>query len=295
METLEQCPLCVSPDVSTSLRVIDHHLTQEIFTVASCSSCGFAFTNPRPSAQELGHYYASANYISHSNRQRGLVASLYYFARSIALRSKYHTITRLTGGKSLLDYGCGAGAFLAHMRARGYSVEGVEPGAEARILASQTASCTVHTSLDDIGPRQYDVITLWHVLEHVSDPSETLHRLKQLLSPTGVLLIAVPDLSSWDAQHYGPFWAALDVPRHLSHFRPLDLHLLAQNQELQLAATHRQWFDAVYISLLSERYSGHGAAVSLFLGVAKGCWSNLFALFTGRSTSSTLFVLKSRH
>ncbi|QQR88142.1 MAG: class I SAM-dependent methyltransferase [Flavobacteriales bacterium] len=295
MENLEQCPLCKNRGLNTFLNVPDHYLTKEVFTLTRCTHCGFAFTNPRPNPNELGRYYGSSNYISHSNRARGLVPALYYLARSIALRAKRRMIARLTSGKTVLDYGCGAGAFLAHMRSCGYTVEGVEPGDEARAIARRTASCPVHPSLADLTQHRFDVITLWHVLEHVPDPTQTLLQLTSLLSPNGILLIAVPDVSSWDSQHYGSLWAALDVPRHLSHFRPRDLHHLAGQSGLRLALTKRLWFDALYISMLSERYAGRGPIPALVLGLAKGTYSNLVALSTGRSTSSMLYVLKKTH
>lgn len=292
METLTHCPLCDCPGLNSDFRVVDHHLSKEVFTISHCTRCGFRFTNPRPDTSELGHYYASNNYISHSNNERGIIPQLYYFARSIALRSKSRIITRLSNGKTLLDYGCGAGAFLAYMRANGYTVEGVEPGDAARKAAQIIASCPVHASLDRVTHARFSVVTLWHVLEHVKDPGETLGQLAQRLTPDGVLLVAVPDLSSWDAEHYGPLWAALDVPRHLSHFRPKDIDQVAQRNRLYVAARRRLWFDAPYISLLSERYSGRGTTSAMLLGLAKGGYSNLISLFTGRSTSSTLYVLK---
>lgn len=292
METLTHCPLCHHPGLNSDFRAVDHHLSKEVFTISLCTRCGFRFTNPRPDASELGRYYASNNYISHRNNERGIIPKLYYFARSIALRSKRRTITRFSNGKTLLDYGCGAGAFLAHMRAHGYTVEGIEPGEDARKAAQLIASCPVHESLDQVKHERFSVVTLWHVLEHVNDPGETLHALTNRLTPDGALLIAVPDLSSWDAEHYGHLWAALDVPRHLSHFRPIDIDLLSQRNGLYVEARRRLWFDAPYISLLSERYSGRGTTSALLLGMAKGGYSNLISLFTGRSTSSTLFVLK---
>lgn len=292
METLEHCPLCLNHELNRVLRAVDHHLSNEVFAISHCEQCGFLFTNPRPGTSELGRYYASSNYISHSNSKRGIIPWLYYFARSIALRSKHRTISKFSGGKTLLDYGCGAGSFLAHMRARGYSAEGVEPDDDARRAAQQTSSCPVHPSLDQVTHPLFSVVTLWHVLEHVTDPVDTIRKLGQRLTPNGVLLVAVPDISSWDAEHYGPKWAALDVPRHLSHFRPKDIDRVAQGAGLYVVARRRLWFDAPYISLLSERYSGRGRVSALLLGLLKGGYSNLISVFTGRSTSSTLFVLK---
>lgn len=294
METLLLCPLCKSPGSATIHRPIDHHLSQEPFQLARCPQCGFVFTNPRPLGAHIERYYASPNYISHQNGKPGLVPTLYYWARAVALRSKYRTVARHAIGRKLLDYGCGTGAFLAYMRTKRYHVTGMEPSANARAQATQIADCQVFASSQDMGDIRFNVITLWHVLEHVRDPQETLLHISGLLDTKGILLIAVPDITSWDAQHYGAHWAALDVPRHLSHFKPKDIQELADQCNLKLVTAHRMWFDALYISMLSEKYLGRNPVSAFVLGLAKGAISNLVSLVSGRSSSSTLFVLKSR-
>lgn len=294
METLLLCPLCKSPGSAIIQRPIDHHLTKEVFQLARCQQCGFVFTNPRPMGAHIERYYASPNYISHQNEKQGLVPTLYYWARAVALRSKYRTVGRYAVGRKLMDYGCGTGTFLAYMRTKGYLVTGLEPSANARAQAIQNAACPVFASRQEMGDLRFDVITLWHVLEHVPDPLESLLHISRLLDSNGILLIAVPDITSWDAQHYGAHWAALDVPRHLSHFRPRDIQVLADQCNMQLLTTHYMWFDAFYISMLSEKFLGRNPVSAFALGLAKGAFSNLISILSGRSSSSTLFVLKSR-
>lgn len=292
METITHCPLCNSTSSELYVSALDHHLTQRPFAIIRCTTCGFHFTNPRPSPSELGHYYSSDTYISHNNSGGGVVAKLYYWARRRALHGKLKTIRRLTDGRSLLDYGCGAGTFLAHMHRNGFRVKGIEPNDAARQTATYNGSLVVVPSLSALHGETFSVITLWHVLEHVHDLPETLTKLRSSLDPNGVLVIAVPDLTSWDAGHYAQHWAALDVPRHLSHFRPEDMQRLAQAHGLRIRSTQRLWLDAFYISMLSEKYRGRRPVLSLLLGCVVGCYSNLVSLLTGRSSSSTIHVLE---
>ena len=203
----------------------DHSISKEVFQVCTCASCGFTFTNPRPTPNELGRYYESEAYISHSNTSHSLQDKIYQLVRRRAIRQKHALIAAHEPQGRVLDIGCGTGQFLAYLMSRGYLVQGVEPSTLAREQAIADHALNVVPSLEQVQSQEnFQVVTMWHVLEHVPDVRATFKRLFALLGKRGLLVIAVPDRESWDAQHYGSDWAAYDVPRHLSHFRRADVH-----------------------------------------------------------------------
>ena len=293
MEQLANCPICQSDSLQEKLVVRDHFLSKEDFRVDECQSCGFRSTNPRPAQAAIGRYYQSGDYISHSNSKQGLQDRIYQLARTWALGNKYKLVRQFQAQGRVLDIGCGTGEFLAHLMSRGYLVEGVEPDLKAREQAIANHSIAVVPSVEQIPNKEYyQVITLWHVLEHVPDVRATFKKLFALLARRGILIIAVPDRESWDSDHYGSYWAAWDVPRHLSHFRRQDIHRLLHEHGFELLSTKKMWLDAFYIAMLSERYKGAGEISSLVRGIFIGAWSNLQSSFGKRPTSSTLYVAR---
>lgn len=265
----------------------------ESFSLVDCAECGFRFTNPRPTQNSIGRYYSADNYISHVNSSGSIQDKLYQLARKWGLRNKYKMIHRLQPHGKVLDVGCGTGEFLAHLMSRGYLVQGVEPSLKAREQVVANHGISVMPTLDLIpAQEQFQVVTLWHVLEHLPDLRSTFKKLFALLADRGVLIIAVPDRGSWDAAHYGPHWAAWDVPRHFSHFRQEDIHALLHEHGFQLISRQRMWMDAFYISLLSEGYGGASRPLAFLKGLVNGTWSNLLSALTNRPTSSSLYVAR---
>ncbi|MBK9175340.1 MAG: class I SAM-dependent methyltransferase [Flavobacteriales bacterium] len=293
MESVPACPICGEGSALPALVVKDHHLTQEEFELVDCRGCGMRRTNPRPTATAMGGYYASEEYLSHDASSGSLLARIYRMARSLALARKHRLIrAHVTGGR-LLDLGCGTGDQLAHLSARGYQVEGVEPGVRARETAIRQHALKVVPQLGDVpAEEQFQVITLWHVMEHLHELPHTVKRLNPMLAPGGLLFAAVPDRESWDCAHYGPFWAAWDVPRHIWHFRRQDMQRLLSANGFKLMKAGRMPLDAYFIALLSERYKGRPSPVCWILAVLVGTWSNLLATVGVRPSSSTLFIAR---
>ena len=293
LETLSGCPLCRSAALRTVLTVRDHSISQEWFTLQDCDACGFRFTNPRPEPARLGAYYKGENYISHSNAKHTFTDRLYQLARRVALRRKYALIKAHQPHGKALDVGCGTGEFLAYLKSRGYLVTGVEPDLGARESAIANLSLEVLPGIDAVPARgQFQVITLWHVLEHLPEIRSTFKKLHALLSDQGLLVIAVPDRGSWDAAHYGPDWAAYDVPRHLSHFRQQDVKGLLREHGFDLLRVSGMSMDAFYIAMLSERYRGASWGGALTKGILLGGWSDLLALLLNRPESSSLYIAR---
>lgn len=255
--SLSNCPLCSGQRLSDWIACTDYTVSKQTFNIQRCGNCGFALTNPRPANEELGRFYESDDYISHSNTSQGLVSKLYQWVRRYTMRKKVAMVRDLAGSTgALLDIGCGTGEFLRASRDAGWVVTGIEPSTAARAAAKANHQLATHDEphLNQLADGAYNVITLWHVLEHVPDLRGRMDTLKRLLAPGGTLLIAVPNRTAHDADYYGKHWAAYDVPRHLWHFRPDDLRTLARLHGFSLTAIRPMKFDSFYVSLLSEKY-----------------------------------------
>lgn len=276
----KQCPLCGSERLA-DLLVCDDRLTHRgSFTICACEACGFRFTNPYPSQADIGVFYASDDYVPVSNTTKGLINKGYHLARRVMLRAKRGMVTRLTGRRSgrLLDIGCGTGEFAGIMKEAGWQVQGVEPYAIARESARTRFGLPVVDVPEqaDLPDKGYDLITLWHVLEHAHDVNRSFRELDRLLAPGGTVLIGVPNHTCFDAGFYGARWAAYDTPRHLYHFSPGTLSRLAAKHGFEVTALRPLLFDPLYIPLLTEKerddrswLRGLGvAAASFFVSLA---------------------------
>jgi len=294
-ETLQRCPICGSEALVPALQVRDHTCSLRLFQFTDCLDCSFRFTNPRPTLDAIGNFYLSNNYISHGHSEGGILERVYRFVRQRAIRRKHRMIAKYKPSGHILDFGCGTGDFLGYLRSRGYQVVGVEPSIRARELAVQNHSLVVVPFINALPAlEQFHVTTMWHVLEHVHDVRETLRKVYARMALGALLVVAVPDRESWDAEFYGADWAAYDAPRHLSHFRRKDMCQLLADQGFELLNIRGMWFDAPYVSILSERQRGTGRWLSLFKGALIGCFSNLIALVSTKPTSSSLYLARKK-
>ena len=236
------------------LTVQDHSVSKETFDLYHDTNLDMLVTSPQPSLENLGRYYESEDYISHTDNKRSLFEKAYHFVKGIALKNKLQLINReqITKG-SILDIGAGTGDFLSVAKNDGWNTTGIEPSERAKAIAiGKGISFVDNTS--DLVEGSFDVITMWHVLEHVPDLDFQIKELKRLLKPTGTLVIAVPNFKSFDAKHYGAFWAAYDVPIHFWHFSKNAIKLLFEKEEIALKNVLPMKFDSFYVSLLSEKY-----------------------------------------
>lgn len=292
MLTLEKCLVCGSNQFEPFLQCKDYTVSQESFQIVSCESCGFKFTNPRPEDLVIGNYYKAESYVSHTNTKKGLINKLYHAVRSYTLKKKVSMINSYVSRGTILDYGCGTGMFLKACQENGWETFGIEPDDSARKIASQQGLTVfsdkgrVQTYITD---KHFSAITLWHVLEHVTDMSETLSFFKSKLKKDGVLVIAVPNHVSYDAQFYKEYWAAYDVPRHIHHFDVRTMSALLKNSGFQLVETKGMKFDSFYVSMLSEKYKT--GSMNLLKAFLTGLKSNLKAKDT-TEYSSTIYVFK---
>jgi 2-polyprenyl-3-methyl-5-hydroxy-6-metoxy-1,4-benzoquinol methylase len=291
MEIIHQCPVCETQNFISIFNCKDYLVSNQEFSIVECKNCSFRFTNPRPFAEDLGRYYESENYISHSNTNSGLIDKIYQVVRQYTISQKIKLLNQLGKKGQLLDIGCGTGDFLNAAKQDGWNVEGIEPGEKARNFAIAKHGLKVGNEKDisSLKEKKFDVITLWHVLEHVPYLNIRIKEIKTLLKEKGTLIIAVPNCASRDANHYKNYWAAYDVPRHLYHFTPSTIEKLFNKHNLLLLQKLPMKFDSFYVSLLSEKYkNGESGFISAFFN---GLRSNMQAMSTG-NYSSLIYIFK---
>ncbi|OKL40820.1 class I SAM-dependent methyltransferase [Pontibacter flavimaris] len=290
-ERLEQCPICGKEAFKNFLVVNDNAVSKESFVIVECENCSFKFTNPRPDAQSISQYYESDDYISHSNTTNGIINRAYHVVRSITTKQKVELINKYAPVKgSILDYGCGTGVFLSACKKDGWEIRGIEPNSKARKKATVQTGEIIAETLEDIEGEKYEVITLWHVLEHIHALNETMEQLLEHLQEDGTLIIAVPNADSHDAQEYKENWAAYDVPRHLYHFTQPTMKRFLKKHKMRLEEVLPMKFDAYYVSLLSEKQKQ--GKTKMLTSVMNGYRSNSYAEKNGNDYSSLIFIAK---
>lgn len=271
------------------LTVKDHSVSKEIFDLYYDENLDMLITSPQPDLENLGRYYESEDYISHTDNKRSVFEKAYHFVKSIALKNKLNLINSEQSQKGkILDIGAGTGDFLLTAKNDGWNVIGIEPSDRAKNIAKQKGISFAEETAS-LENNSFDVITMWHVLEHVPNLELQIQELKRLLKPTGTLIIAVPNFKSFDAEHYGEFWAAFDVPIHFWHFSKKAIKSLFEKVDMKLEKILPMKFDSFYVSLLSEKYkTGKMNFVRAFF---IGLRSNLKASST-KEYSSHIYVLK---
>lgn len=287
------CPLCHSVNISAILLVKDYLLTQEEFAIWECRNCGFVFTQGMPPADEIGKYYQSGDYVSHSDTRKGLMNRIYHLGRSFMLNKKYWMVKKVAKGKKLLDIGTGTGYFPGYMKRKGFKVAGVEIDPVTRAFARKKFGIPVYSPEDFLNQEiegKFDVITLWHVLEHLDHFDLYIERMLEQLEPEGTLMIALPNCSAFDARHYKEYWAGWDVPRHLWHFTPSTMKILAEKHGLKIIKMKRLPLDPFYNAMLSEKYRGN--RFFMVSGVIFGKIAYLESLFNIEKSSSVVYFLK---
>jgi len=273
------------------LTVKDHSVSKEIFDLYHDEELDMLITSPQPELQNLGKYYESEDYISHTDNKRSLFEKAYHFVKNIALQNKLNLInSQQTQKGKLLDIGAGTGDFLLTSKNDGWETIGVEPSDRAKNIARQKGISFVE-EISTLENHSLDVITMWHVLEHVPDLDHQIQELKRLLKPTGTLIIAVPNFKSFDANHYQTFWAAYDVPIHFWHFSKKSIQLLFERVDMKLEKVLPMKFDSFYVSLLSEKYkTGKMNYIKAFFVGLKSNWKAK----RSKEYSSHIYVLKNK-
>lgn len=287
----KKCPWCESQKTQIHLWLKDEFLSKEEFQIYECQNCGLLFTEPRPGKDKIGEYYKSEEYYSHQENKKGFVPRLYESVKSINLKNKYKMATEGKKQGKILDIGCGVGDFLHIMESKGWETIGIEPSEEAQEIAKKRTKAQLYSpdAIQQLPDEHFDLITMWHVLEHVDDLKTEIAQLERMLKKGGRLLLALPNFKSYDATFYKEKWAAYDVPRHLNHFCRKSISKIFNNSGLQLTKILKLRWDAYYISYMSELYKGH--SLSLFKGAFRGMVSNIKARRSGE-WSSLVYVFE---
>jgi 2-polyprenyl-3-methyl-5-hydroxy-6-metoxy-1,4-benzoquinol methylase len=286
-----KCLWCGSNKAQINLWLKDEFLTKKDFHICECLNCGLLYTMPRPSKEKIGAYYKSDEYYSHQENKKGFVPRLYEAIKKINLKHKFRLASRDLPVGKLLDIGCGVGDFLHVAENKGWQCTGVEPSEEAREIARQRIKGDLLYSedLNHLPDQSFDLITMWHVLEHVDDLKWQVAQLQRLIKPNGRIVIAVPNYRSYDGRFYNAYWAAYDVPRHLNHFNKTVLTKMFKTSGLSLVSMDKLVWDAYYISFMSEQYKHH--FMTLVRGVFRGLVSNAKARRSGE-WSSLVYVFR---
>ena len=272
----------------THIETKDFLVTGESFALVWDETHSMLLTSPLPEAAALSKYYQSDEYISHTDSKKGLFNFLYQWVKNYSIKSKLSLLSSFQKKKgTLLDIGAGTGDFLKAAQNKGWVVRGVEVNEQARTL-SERKGIPLEENLDNFIDQQFDVVTLWHVLEHLPDLHNSISKMERLVKEGGTLIIAVPNFNSFDAKYYGAYWAAYDVPRHLWHFSKKSMSTLFSKQ-MHLVKIKPMMFDSFYVSLLSEKYKT-GKSFSL-----RAFWIGLLSNLKARSTkeySSLIYCYK---
>ena len=274
------------------LKVKDHSVSGETFQLLHHKELDMLETYPQPSLDQLPQYYKSENYISHTDAKRNWFEKAYHFVRSISLKRKLKLINSFPSEeKKLLDVGCGTGDFLHIAKQNHWNVSGIEPNEKARAIANKKTNDTVFEveHLLKLNSNSFNVITLWHVLEHLPKLEEHISILKSILKQNGVLIIAVPNYKSYDSKYYKEFWAAFDTPRHLWHFSQTAISKLVEKKNMKVVDTLPMKWDSYYVSLLSEKYKS--GWMNIFNACRIGWLSNFKAKRTSEY-SSLIYIIK---
>ncbi len=273
------------------ITVKDFSVTGESFSLLLNDEYQILKTHPQPTLDKLGSYYEFEDYISHTDGKRTLFEKMYHFIKRKAIRDKVKLINSYQPLKGkILDIGAGTGDFLLECKNQNWDILGIEPNDKAKGIALGKG-IKFGDTIEKLESNSFDVITMWHVLEHVPDVEHQVAELKRLLKPSGTIIIAVPNFKSYDAKYYKEFWAAYDVPRHLWHFSKTAIEKLFDKQNMNLEDIKPMWFDSFYVSLLSEKYKS--GKMNFISGFFIGLISNVSGFFK-KEFSSHIYVLKNK-
>ncbi len=294
MATISKCLVCGSEHFADYLTVTDFMVSGEEFNIVRCNDCGFIFTANPPDEREMGQYYLSEDYISHTDTKRNITEVVYHMVRHLMLGRKQTLISRLCHGNkgSLLDIGSGTGYFAAYMKTKGWEVKGIEISERARNFSSSKFGIDVlpPEKVKTLNEKSFDCITLWHVIEHFNDPGFWLNEMSRILKDNGICILAMPNIDSSDSKWFGKNWAALDVPRHLWHFAPDTFNKLINRFGFKSTMIKGMPLDLFYISILS--YKNQKKRFAFLNGLLTGIMITIKNIIRGRSASSLIYVIE---
>lgn len=290
------CPLCGATRAATLWAGQDVVLgVPGRFPVARCESCGLLHQNPRVRRDQLDRMYppgypphartpapariaslrapatryALARWLGYAHLDPGPIGVVGRMRAARRLRRLQHAVPRWRGHGRLLDVGCATGRFLQRMAAVGWRVSGIEADAEAAAIArSVTPDIFVGDPVDaPFAPGSFDVVTAFHVVEHLPDPARALARMVDWLTPDGLAIVEVPNAGGWGAALFGRHWSGLDYPRHLVHFTPRSMAAMVARAGGEVVAT-RHWSKPRWIVRSLRSWLGERDGIAARLALA---------------------------
>ena len=292
---MEKCPICGHNEFEKVYDLDDYKITQETFSLQKCTHCTLIYTVDPPLGDNIGRYYESDDYLEHSNRKNDLFSRMYGWGRDLMFGYKYGILKKLGSEKKILDIGAGSGYFLNFMRGKGYSVTGIEMSERARNHAKEVHNLDIHPDEmfhNKAFKEKFDIISLWHVMEHLYDLNQVVKRFDELLNPNGHLVIALPNYNALEVEIYKKYWNGWDVPRHLWHFSPQSLKHLMNNHGFEIERMKMMPLDPLFNTLLTNKYRQGNAVMNVLRMCTVGVMSLISGLFNVEKASSIIYVIK---
>lgn len=232
------CGACGLPGLVPLFAAHDRNqqTTAQVFSVARCTACGIVQTVPRPAESDLPSLYPVQYFPAAVDRH----AQHRFQQEKIKLVRKH----RNTG--ALLDVGAGIGLFVQEALDAGYAAMGIEISGQAVATGLQHSDVSLVLGdflKADLHPSGFDIVTFWHVFEHLLHPYDVLHKVHRILRPHGIVVIAVPNFASLQARLFRSHWYHLDVPRHLFHFSPSTLQSVVEHSGFSVQDIQYRWRD----------------------------------------------------
>ncbi|MEE9371564.1 MAG: class I SAM-dependent methyltransferase [Saprospiraceae bacterium] len=294
---MKNCPVCGNTEFESVYELDDYKITHETFSLEKCPNCTLIFTVDPPLGENIGHYYKSDDYLEHSNRKTDLFSKMYSWARDFMFSYKYGIIKKLAKEGSILDIGAGSGHFLNFMSSKGFTATGIEMNERARTYAKNNFGIDVHPDHYLYSPKlsqKFDMISLWHVMEHLFDLDKVVSRLSELLSHDGHLVIALPNYRALEVSIYKKYWNGWDVPRHLWHFSSESVGHLFEKHHFEITQMKMMPLDPFFNTLLTNKYRNGNPILNVFKMVAVGGMSFLYGLINVKKASSIIYIIKKK-
>jgi SAM-dependent methyltransferase len=214
---ISSCQICNNNDHSSFMAVKDH-LQRNKFHLIECNSCGLVSIHPIPSDQKLSEYYRKEYY---ALPEKGIVGYLERKLNEAVFRTDLKHIERHSKRGKLLDIGSGNGYFLKFAKENNWQTLGVEMSPDASKYAREQKLEILNNSIEDVHlpKNEFEVITMFNVLEHMTNLNSILKKVRDSLKPNGLLVIEVPNIESLQKKVFKNYWCHLDVPRHIFHFK----------------------------------------------------------------------------